>query len=204
MPPLSEHASADCRQRLIQAATDAFMEEGYRVSVDRIALRAGVAKQTLYNHFPGKGALFGEVVRRSTENVLVALNGDECNVRESLLRFSAAFRAKLLGESGLAMFRALISEVSRFPDLAKAFYQNGPAEMARRLADFLRGAMDRGQLRQDDPDFATEMLLGMLSGIERTRRLCGELPLAQEAEALRVTRIVDCFLGAYAPDRRVP
>jgi len=202
MSSITESTFADSRRRLIQAATEAFMEEGYRVSVERIAQRAGVAKQTLYNHFPNKDALFGEVVRRSTDNILVALSGDEGGLRESLLRFSTAFRAKLLGDAGLAMFRALVAELARFPDLAAAFVANGPAQTARRLADFLRAAMDKGLLRRDDPDFAGEMLLGMLSGIERTRRLCGEAQLSPAAEVLRVTRIVDCFLGAYAPDRR--
>ena len=204
MSSITENIFADSRLRLIQAATEAFMKEGYRASVDSIAVRAGVAKQTLYNHFPSKDDLFCEVVRRATDAILVSLDYDDTDVGESLLRFGALFRSKLLGDDGLAMFRALIGEVPRFPDLAQSFCDNGPGQMARRLADFLRGAMEKGLLRSDDPIFAAEMLLGMLSGIERTRRLCGEPPLSPDDEATRVARIVDCFLGAYAPERMAP
>ena len=51
-------ASSTCRERLILAASQALMEEGYRASVDRIAALAGVAKQTLYNHFTSKEELY--------------------------------------------------------------------------------------------------------------------------------------------------
>ena len=58
----AESAVAETRNRLIQAAREAFMAEGYRASVEGIAARAGVAKQTLYNHFPSKDELFSESV----------------------------------------------------------------------------------------------------------------------------------------------
>ncbi|MDD5248078.1 MAG: TetR/AcrR family transcriptional regulator [Rhodocyclaceae bacterium] len=201
MKPPSEIPHADSRQRLLDAATDVFMEEGYHASVDRIAAKAGVAKQTLYNHFPSKDVLFGEVARRCTASILVPLDGDVSDVRESLLRFGALFRVKLLGDEGLAAFRALIAEVGRFPALARAFYDNGPAQTARRLAEFLERAMQKGAVRRDDPMFAAQMLLGMLGGVERTGRLCGQPGLAAEAEAQRLAHIVDCFLLAFAPER---
>ena len=53
----------DTRQRLLEAACDAFREEGYQVSIDRLAARAHVARQTLYNYFPSKDVLFAEAVR---------------------------------------------------------------------------------------------------------------------------------------------
>lgn len=194
--------AADSRQRLIDAAMEIFREEGYRASVERIAAKAGVARQTLYNHFPSKDALFAEMASRCTATILVSLDGDEADVRECLLRFAAAFRAKLLGDDGLAGFRALIGEVKRFPALASAFYDNGPGRMAARLAEFIERAMTSGALRRDDPVFAAEMLLSMLTGIERTHRLCGAPALPPEREAGRIARVVDCFLAAFAPERK--
>lgn len=85
----------DTRQRLLDAACEAFREEGYQVSIDRIAARAQVARQTLYNHFPSKEALFTEVVRHAIQPVLVTLDGDG-DVRTTLLAFSEAYRTKLL------------------------------------------------------------------------------------------------------------
>jgi AcrR family transcriptional regulator len=45
------------RQRLLQAATDAFAAEGLSVPLDEIARRAGVGPGTLYRHFPTREAL---------------------------------------------------------------------------------------------------------------------------------------------------
>ena len=178
------------------------MEEGYRGSIERIAAKAGVAKQTVYNHFQSKDVLFGEVSRRCSASVLVQLDGDDANVRESLLRFGAAFREKMLCDDGVAAYRALVAEAVRFPDLARAFYANAPRQTAQRLAEFLGRAMQKGILRQDNPLFAAEMLLGMLAAVERTGRLCGEPELPQTEEAQRLTRTIDCFLLAFAPERK--
>lgn len=198
----AEATLSDCRHRIIEAALEAFREEGYRASVERIAAKAGVARQTLYNHFPSKDDLFVEIASRGSASVLVSLDGDEQDVRESLLRFGASFRAKVLGDEGLAYYRTLIAEVVRFPGLAKSFYENGPGRMTARLASFVGRAMDQGALRRDDPVFAAEMLLSMLSGIDRTRRLCGAQPASPEQESVRVASIVNCFLAAYAPERK--
>ena len=92
-----EVPSSDTRGRLICAASEAFFADGYRASMDDIATRAGVAKQTLYNHFASKDVLFGEVVRISTQGILVSLDGDGGDLRATLIRFAIAFRATALG-----------------------------------------------------------------------------------------------------------
>lgn len=193
---------ADIRDRLIQAARDAFREEGYRASVDRIAARAGVAKQTLYNHFASKEDLFAEIARLGAETIAVSLEHGS-DVRECLLRFAAAFQERVLGEEGLAVYRAVVGEVPRFPALGRAFFERGPARMAERLSAFLAAAMNRGVLREDDPRFAAEMLMSMLAGFERTRRLLNPTPRTPAGDRARVAATVDCFLRAYAPERTV-
>ena len=195
----AETAGAETRNRLIQAAREAFMAEGYRASVDGIAARAGVAKQTLYNHFPSKDELFSESVGVISAAIVVVLDGQTDDVRTTLLRFGAAFRQKLLGDEGLAMFRTLIAEAARFPTLAQAFFDKGPEQTASRLADFLGRAMATGRLRQDDPRFAAEMLVGMLHNIDHFRRLSSNTPPPESLETARIGQIVDCFLRAYDP-----
>jgi len=195
---------ADSRQRLIQAAADAFREEGYRASIDRIAERAGVARQTVYNHFPSKEDLFSEVARIAADTILVSLDSDEGGLRERLVRFAMAFRQRLLGDAGLAMFRTLSAEVPRFPALGQAFFDKGPRQTLDKLTAFLAGAMRNGHLRDDDPAFAAETLIGMLCGIEHTRRLFCMSARASDPDEARVTKIIDCFLGAFAAQEQQP
>jgi len=196
----AEPITTEIRQRLIRAAAETFMEEGYRASIDRVAARAGVVRQTVYNHFASKDDLFSEVVHVAADAILVSLDGDGGDLRERLLRFGAALRQVAIGDEGLAMFRTLSAEVPRFPALAQAFFDKGPGQTVRRLADFLARAMNEGTLRRDEPLFAAEMLFSMLAGYDRASRLFGAplLPAAEEQE--RVVRIVDCFLRAYAPE----
>ena len=50
------------RERLIEAAKEAFAAHGPEAQMDDIARRAGVGVGTLYRHFPTKGALVGEMM----------------------------------------------------------------------------------------------------------------------------------------------
>lgn len=193
----------DCRVRLLQAAAEVFVEEGYRASVERVAARAGVARQTLYNHFPCKADLFGEVVRQVTTALMIALDDDQQSLRERLLRFGVLYRKKLLSAEGLGLFRTLAAEANRFPELAATFYRNGPAQTAARLSIVLGQAMERGDLRPAPPGFAANMLLSMLVGAERSHYLfSGDPPPAPDPE--HVARIIDCFLRAFAPEAVEP
>ncbi|GAO36365.1 hypothetical protein SCT_1771 [Sulfuricella sp. T08] len=196
----AESAITETRNRLIQAAREAFMEEGYRASVDSIASRAGVAKQTLYNHFPSKDELFSESAGQVSDAIVVSLDGQTDDVRATLIRFGTTFRQKVLGAEGLAMFRTLMAEAVRFPTLAQAFFAKGPEQTTTRLANFLGRAMAASQLRQDDPRFAAEMLIGMLKNIEHFRHISGNTELSEPHEKARIEKITDCFLRAYAPN----
>jgi TetR/AcrR family transcriptional regulator, mexJK operon transcriptional repressor len=177
------------RSRVLRAATTSFLARGYASSVDDIARRAGVAKQTVYHHFPSKDELFKEVARDLAKKVLVELEGGD--VRQSLLRFALAYRSRALGAQGIAVFRTLVPEVPRFRALARTMYANTAGEMVRRLAEFLDE-----KLELEDAEFAAEMLLSMLTGHDRLKRLFAVLPSA-ESEAKRTARIVDCFLKAF-------
>lgn len=198
MSPAEETVASETRTRLIHAAREAFMEEGYRASVDGIAARAGVAKQTLYNHFPSKDELFSESAGLISGAIVVSLDGQTDDVRATLICFGTTFRQKVHSAEGLAMFRTLMAEAARFPSLAQAYFAKGPELTAARLADFLGRTMAAGHLRQDDPRFAAEMLLGMLNNIDHFRRISGNAELPEAEETTRIGQIIDCFLRAYA------
>jgi len=184
------------RERVLRAATDSFLAHGYASSVDAIARRAGVAKQTVYHHFQSKERLFREVARELAMSVLVELEGDD--VRAALLRFALAYRERALGAQGIATFRTLVPEVQRFRGMARSMYANTMGAMVKSLAQFLDAAMRDGRLRRDEPELAAEMLISMLAGIDRVKRLFCVLEGVRD-DAPRTARIVDCFLRAYQP-----
>src|ERR1700750_74146 len=59
--PLRADAARN-REKVLQAARQAFAESGYGVPLDEIASRAGVGPGTVYRHCPSKEALFEAVV----------------------------------------------------------------------------------------------------------------------------------------------
>ena len=185
------------RSRVLRAATSSFLTHGYRSSVDEIARRAGVAKQTVYQHFPSKDELFKEVARDLTRRVLVELDSGPGDLRAGLMRFARAYRKRVLGAQGIATFRTVVPEVPRFPALARAMYAGGAGALVVRLAAYLSKGMAAGHLRRDDAELAAELFLGMLVGHDRLKRLFGVG--CEEKEAQRAARIVDCFLRAYEP-----
>ena len=177
------------RERVLRAATSSFLAHGYASSVDDIARRARVAKQTVYQHFASKDELFKEVAAELARQITVDLGEGE--LRESLLGFALTYRKRALGPQGLATFRTLLPEVPRFRALARDMYANTAGEMVRRLAEFLRERLDA-----PDPQFSAEMLLSMLAGLDRMKRLFA-VPPGPESEAARTARIVDLFLTAH-------
>ncbi len=179
------------RERVLRAATSSFLARGYGSSVDDIARRAGVAKQTVYQHFANKDELFKAVAGDLAKRVLVKLEGGD--IRQSLIRFALEYRKRALGAQGIATFRTLVPEVPRFRALARDMYANTAGEMVRRLAEFLQQ-----KLKVPDPEFAAEMFLSMLTGHDRLKRLFA-VPPGAESEAARTARIVDCFLKAHQP-----
>lgn len=190
--------SQDNRHRIIEAAREAFTTEGYRSSIERIAQIAGVAKQTVYNHFPTKEALFDEMTRDNMNLFLVSLSGSPDNPRQTLIEFGRKYYEGVLSGQCVAWMRMIAAESGRFPEMAQRTYQLGPVAMLDQLGNYLERAMQVGKLRNDDPLFAAEMLYGMLSGVERTRMLFGVEREPYDLDT-RVSAIIDCFLHAYAP-----
>ena len=190
--------TSDTRDRIRAAALGEFCDRGYGACVDDIARRAGVVKQTLYHHYGSKDSLFREALKGLADELLVDLERRSGSLRDDLLRFALIYRSKTFGEQGFALQRMIAAESQRFPDLSRTVYEAGMLPAWQALAKLLKDAMRRGELRRDDPDFAADMLLSMLAGQERSRRLYG-VAAASDQAADRAEKIVDCFLRAYAP-----
>ena len=60
------------RERILQAAKEAFTRSGANASLDDIATQAGVGPGTLYRHFPTRDALIEAVYRSEVEKLAAA------------------------------------------------------------------------------------------------------------------------------------
>lgn len=202
----------DCsspKQRSIaEAATRLFMAEGYAsVSMDAIARAAGVSKATLYAYFASKERLFAGLVGEAcalSGPSSVPLPDSVTDVRATLTDLARRALRFMLEEQSLAIYRVVIAESARFPELGRAYYEHGPAVGRRVLAAWLERQMDAGKLRRRDPEVAAEQFGGLLHTHLHLRALLGIGPAATAAEIDAATAaIVETFLSAYAPNEDV-
>src|SRR2546430_13313980 len=117
---------AENRARVLRAASRSFLRHGYHTSVEEIARRAGVAKQTLYHHFPSKDQLFKEVACDLAKHVLVGLEAEPVDVRTGLLRFGLAYRRRVVCALRVLLFCSLTPAGRRFKGPPKASFPRRP------------------------------------------------------------------------------
>ena len=193
----------DRRDAILDVAKACFVAEGYgATSMSTIAARLGGSKGTLYNYFRSKEELFDAVVRRSCDQLHAAMASfpEDGDVRERLVGMAERFLDHLLSPDALAIYRVVVGEGERFPELARLFYEAGPRRGIARGAEDLGGLMDQGVLRRADPVVAAHQFKDLaVSGVHNLR-LWGVIDDLTPAEKrARAEIAADTFLRAYAP-----
>jgi AcrR family transcriptional regulator len=157
-------------QQIIDAALAVFDERGLAgARLDDIAQRAGIAKGTIYLYFPNKEELFREVIRHTLIDRLDAARGEiaamgaDASATEMLRRYADGWWAFLITPGYQAVYRLVIGELHRFPDIA-AFYAQ---EVVSRAHALVRSIVERGiatgEFRPIDPAVASRMVAAMFS-----------------------------------------
>lgn len=197
--------TAGKRDAILDAARETFLRDGFDLtSMDAIAAEAGVSKQTVYNHFDGKEALFCAFVRELCDSMARRFEGryfDEDGRPETVLTtFGQTILDVILSPDAMRLRRLLQNEGGRHPELASVFYYQGPDLTANRLADYLAGGNARGVLAVREPRVAAEQFVAMLAGHLRIRHLIGLAnPPASDDRRRYVANAVQLFLdGARA------
>ncbi len=200
-------ARTDQRRRaILNVAGEAFRQDGYAAtSMSSIAARLGGSKGTLYNYFRSKEELFAafmeDVCGEDVVPLFDRLPGPDADLREGLIAFGCAFLAFITSEPRISIYRVIIGEAGRFPELGRIFYEAGPQVGELRLVEYFEGLMARGVLRQaGSTSVARHFKELCMSGMHQMR-LMGVAPDLDEAAVRQtVTPGIEAFLRAYAPD----
>ncbi len=189
---------------IAEAATRLFMAQGYAaVSMDAIARAAGVSKATLYAYFASKDRLFASLIGTActrTGTTSLEFSEDEVDLRGALTQLGDRMLRFMLEPQSLAIYRVVMAEAARFPELGRAFYDRGAGASRRRLAAWLEQQMQAGRLLARDPGLAAEQFVGLLRTHLHMRALLGIDPPPSDAEIeTTVAAAVETFLRAYAP-----
>jgi AcrR family transcriptional regulator len=190
--------SPEKRAQILSGAAEVFAADGYEgASMARIAAVAGVSKGTLYNYFDSKAALFtayvGETCNRSLARVFDSAghDGDPAAVLRDI---GTRMLQMMLSDAGLAMYRVVIAEAAKFPDLARAFFEAGPARAIGFMADWLAEETRRGRLSVADPAFAAEQFLNLCQTHLVLRRRLAMLGDPPEHE---IDRVIEASMAMF-------
>jgi AcrR family transcriptional regulator len=201
--PRSQAGRDARREAILDAARDAFLEEGFAAtSMSAIAARVGGSKATLYTYFKSKEELFDAYVKRHCawqREAMYALPADGEDIEAALKRLGRNYLRTVMSDYSLRHFRMITAEAERSPEIGRSFYESGPASGVRLLAGMLTEARDREYLEFDNAEAAAHQFMALCQNRMLKARLCAAMAEPTEAEiAKEVDRAVKVFLAAYA------
>ncbi|MFB6723482.1 TetR/AcrR family transcriptional regulator C-terminal domain-containing protein [Kribbella sp. NPDC056345] len=167
MTPSAYHQqlAAAKRTALVEAATDLFLRSGYdKTSLAAIAAAAGVSKATLFKQFPTKAALFEAMVtdfwRLDEPAAELPPVGD---LAAGLTVLGRRYVDLLTDPRMVALFRIVIAEAPRFPELGQTQFRLGKAPFFDSVRRYLEAEHAAGGVQVADPTMAASQFLGMIA-----------------------------------------
>ncbi len=191
--------------QVLDGAREIFLRDGYEgASVDQIARAAGVSKATLYSYFHDKSMLFLEVAKTECSrqaDMAVAEMETHRPPRQVLTTAATHMLGFFLSGFGQQVYRIMVAESARFPELGREFYESVPRRVQQVLMDYFREAIDRGELEIDDLELAANQFPELCKTMWHAQALLG---VKREFTPDEITRVidgaVDMFLARYGTE----
>ena len=147
------------RQVILAAALGELGEAGYGAfTIESVAARAGVAKSTIYRHWPDKITLIADAFETFHEQIVP--HTGNLPARESLLRLLRHVAEVVVDSAFSACIPALIEGAERDPGL-REFRHRYSAQRRQSLTTLIRQGVTDGEFPAGtDPELAAQALLG--------------------------------------------
>jgi AcrR family transcriptional regulator len=133
--------------RAILAATqELLVERGYReLTIEGVAARAGVGKQTIYRWWPSRTALALEAYLAGSDAPPEPDGG--ASTRENVRTLLDWLVGVMLRPTGGRVVAGLVADMQHDPELASRFHRDVIPERRRAMLTVLATAVERGELR---------------------------------------------------------
>lgn len=181
------------RAVVVDAAAELLAEEGFeRITIDGIAEQCGVARSTIYRHWPDRADLLGQAfsVVCSVEHT-----PDHGTLAADLRHKTTLLARGLTEERWGRMLPSLIGASAHDEDLQRALTEFNAKRRAE-MRELFERAVERGEITGElDLEAATERLVGPFF----LRRLMTEQPLDEEFVERQVRLGCEELGAPYAP-----
>lgn len=205
-PKAGRPKSEEKRANILFAASELFLSQGFSAtSMDLVANRAGVSKQTVYSHFSNKDALFTAVIDYKCEQYQL----DEEHMgkftdhpRNAMITFGNQIMSLLQDEQAIAMHRVVIGELATNPHVAELFYIAGPQNGMQLFSRYLQKNTHL-QLNEEQAQYWSCAFFNMLKGDFHLKSLLG-LPysMSEEKQLNLVSKVTDHVLAMIAVEAK--
>ncbi|MEU9212015.1 TetR/AcrR family transcriptional regulator [Streptomyces sp. NPDC048415] len=177
--------------QLYAAVLDLLREVGYdALTMDAVAARTRSSKATLYRQWGGKAELVARAMRHHKRAHVAADTGSLRGDFHALVSREDDCHM----EQNSALMRGLAMAMHANPDLLRAFRELIIEPEIEDMRLVLRRAVDRGEIRPDNP--AMDYVMHMLIGAFAARTLIDELPPTQAFLTSYIDAVVLPALGA--------
>ena len=183
------------RQRIINAASEVFLELGYaRATTRKIAATANLTEVTLFRYFGTKEALFAAAFEQYgavpdlQQSLQEQLTGDYRHDMKCMGQTFMEF-VKAKGE----VIRLSMCEAKYFPQVRNSV-SKAPRVLRQLLANYLQQQMDKGAIRTINPDIAANSFWGIFLYNYLFRLILDEPSAPNLSESEMIDQIVDIFV----------
>jgi AcrR family transcriptional regulator len=197
--------AAHTRERIVDAASEAFVGRGYRAtSLREVAAAAGISHPGLLKHFASKDDLLAAVVSRFEESNEIDLASQLEGEDGGSLGFATIARRNEATPGYLALFAALAGEACSAAHPAHAHMRARYERLRPMAADALADAADHGVVDADrDPAGEAIRFIAAWDGLQLlSQYLPGRIDVAAALEAHQDALALP--VGWFAPDDPAP
>jgi AcrR family transcriptional regulator len=163
---MGEVPEADRRQQIIEAALQVFSTKGFHKATNKDIAEAagGISPGLIYHYFKDKQDLFFSILQERMPIVRLVDHSEqlmELPPREGLALIGRAYLSALKQPGTIAVMRILMSEATRFPQVADMIYRVAISRVFATVSRYLELQIERGALRPHDPQIAARSFVGM-------------------------------------------
>jgi TetR/AcrR family transcriptional repressor of mexJK operon len=190
------------RAAILASSMRLFLKNGFsKTSMDAIAARAGVTKQTVYAHFHNKDSLFEHIINELARKHAPSPNlmtHKGVSVEKRLYEIGLAFLNMVSSKEGIAATQLVIAEAYHHQKLAQHYYESGARRILEILGQYLASENKRGTLKIPVPLSAASYFFAMLKGNYYIRILLNTKPRPSPGEKeAHVRECVTIFMRLY-------